>query len=635
MTPTLPPLAPAPSPDADPPPSAADQPWRLLLPLLLSRAIGVRWSLWLAASAWFVWPLLHNPYQLGTAHDATYFLHHASAAWRSWTQYGQLPVWNPWFCGGIPALGNLQESSISPSMLLPALFGLMPGLQLALWLWFAVGLEGAWLYARSWGATRVSALVAALGFAFSGRFAMLFLDGQPAFVGFLLTPWVLLGFEYGIARPWAAVGGGVALCLVLLEGGAVATPLLAVLLLWLVLGHVGARLLWWPGLGWRWRSAWWPLRSLVIVGGVAMLLSAVRLLPVAESVVRWPREWLGESKFTAEQIWAMLTQATQDGGYDGPGTSYLGTWIFAAGAWPLLRRPYRGWPLAAMLLLTLALSMGHQRPWAPWDLTTQLPVLRNLRCPFRVTFFSALFASTLAAVALGALQRDLRRGLGALLGAGRPGAARWRAWLPWLLCAALALVGAAALLRSPLQFNRARVAGQPLEPSPRWAEQPFRQSLGNRWEAHVWPALNLGSIGCFEEQPYPTTRGVRADLPAEEYLVDPAAGRALRRAWSPHRIEVAVDLARPARLRVNQNWHRGWRASAGRVVNDGGVVAVDLPKGQRLVVIEHRDPLVWAGLALSWATLAALGVWGAADAWTWWQRRRERALPPTSSAGQA
>lgn len=618
---------------ADPAELAAQAPWYQLIPLLLSRAIGVRWAVWLALAAWFVWPLLVNPYQLGSAHDATYFLHHATAAYRSWTQYGQLPVWNPWFCGGIPALGNLQESSISPSMLLPALFGLMPGLQLALVVWFAVGLEGAWLYARKWGATRASAVVAALAFAFSGRFAMLFLDGQPAFVGFLLTPWVLLGFEYGIVKPWAAVGGGVALCLVLLEGGAVATPMLVVLLGWLVLAHVLARLLWWPKLGWRWRTAWWPLRSLAILGTVAMLLAAVRLLPVAESVVRWPREWLGESTFSLAQVWAMLTEASQEGGYDGPGTAYLGVWLFGAGAWGLVRRPYRAWPLALMIALTIGLAMGHQRPWAPWNLTTKLPVLHNLRCPFRITFFTALFVATAAAVTLGAIQRDLRGGLTWLLRAHRAGAGRWRGVIAWGLCGALALAAAVALGRKTATFSRQRVAAQGLEPSPRWANQPFRQSIGNRWEAHVWPALGLGSIGCFEEQPYPTTRAVRADLPAEEYLVDGAAGTVKRLSWSPHRIELQIENNKPARLHINQNWHRGWRTSIGRVRNDGGVVAIDLPPGSRKLVVEHRDPLVWSGLAVSWATLAFLMVLGGGRWWRWRQEQAGAAAPADQANG--
>ena len=615
----------------DPAESGGQVPWYQLVPLVLSRAIGVRWAAWLGLAAWFVWPLLVNPYQLGTAHDATYFLHHASAAYRSWTEYGQLPVWNPWFCGGIPALGNLQESSISPSMLLPVLFGLMPGLQLALVLWFAVGLEGAWLYARKWGATRASAVVAALGFAFSGRFAMLFLDGQPAFVGFLLAPWVLLGFEYGIVRPWAAVGGGVALCLILLEGGAVATPMLVVLLGWLVLGHVLARLMWWPTLGWRWRTAWWPLRSLALVGVVAMLLSAVRLGAVAESIARWPREWLGESSFTLNQVWAMLTEASLDGGYDGPGTSYLGVAIFAAGCWGVVRRPYRGWPLALMIVLTVGLAMGHQRPWAPWNLTTKLPVLHNLRCSFRFSFFTALFVSTAAAVALGAVQRDLRNGLSWLLRASHPAAGRWRGVVAWALCGTLALGAAVALGRNTATFSRQRVATQGLEPSPRWAQQPFRQSLGNRWEAHFWPALGLGSLGCFEEQPYPTTRGVRADLAAEEYLVDPKLGSVQRLFWSPHRIELRVQTTSPARLRVNQNWHRAWRTSVGKVRNDNGVVAVDLPAGQHTVVIEHRDPLVWSGLAVSWATLAFLLVLGAGR---WWRWQRERDAVPAGALGR-
>lgn len=611
---------------------AAQLPWVVRLPWLLTRLDGVRWTLWLAIAVWFLWPWVANPYQIGTAHDAAYFHHHAVAAWRSWAQYGQLPVWNPWFCGGIPALGNLQESSVSPSVLLQVVLGLMPGSVLAMVLWFAGGMEGAWRYARRWGATRTSAIGAAVAFALSGRFATMFLDGQPAFVGFQMTPWVLLGFEAGMATLWAAVGGGIAMALVFLEGGAVATPLLGVLLLWLVPLHTLGRLLPWPAWqrggslvwSWRWRTAHRPLLSLLVIGLVAVGLSAVRLGAVIESLVRWPREWHGTSRYDAGQVWQMLTTASLDGGYDGPGTAYVGAAVFAVGVWALLRRPTRGWPLALMLALAVGLAMGEQGPWAPWSLTIRLPVLHNLRCSFRTLFFAALWAATLAAVAVGSVQQDIARALRwlTLRGTAAKSAAAWRTVVPWLVAGGIAALSVLALTHQPSVFNRDRSRLGGFEAAPRMAIQPFRQSLGNRWEAAVWPSVGLGSMACFEEQPFATSAALRGDLPAEEYLVEASAGTVQRLKWTPHRITLAVDLRRPATLRINQNFHRAWRASRGSVIDDQGLLAVRLPAGRYPLDVTHRDPLVWGGVLVSVATALLLGA-------AWWRRRRGRAAAAT------
>ena len=603
-------MADAPRTPAQPAGPAWDLPWPVLLPWLGWRLVGVRWALWLVVAAWFVWPHVKDPYGVGLAHDAAYFAHHMDTAWRSWTQYGELPVWNPWFCGGIPQIGNLQDSALSPSMLLLALFGPGPGHTLVTVLYFALGLEGAWLYARKWGATRVAAYVAAAVFALSGRFSMLFVDGQPAFIGFQLAPWVLLGFELGMTRPWAAVGGGLAMALVFLEGGAVATPMLAVLLVWLVMLHVMGRMLWWPTVGWQWRTAWHPLRSLAIMGAVAMLVSAPRLIPVAESIVRYPREWQSAVAYSGQELAHMLFDPMPDGGYDGAGTSYVGTLVLAVAVWGLLRRPAKGMPLGLFFAVTFLLAMGHQGNWAPWTLTTKLPVLHNLRCPFRLTFFSALFLGTLGAVGLGALERDVRDAIGWLIQRMTPLREIPRKAIARTCAAVLAVVAMAYVAQQPARFNRARIVAERLKPMPRPAAQDFKQAIGNRWEAHIWPGLGRGSIACFEEQPFPTTPALRGDLAQEEYLADPTTGTVTRTHWSPHRITLNVQLTKPGKLKVNQNWHRGWHSDVGEVLSDQGLLAVALPVGHYTVHLRHKDPVVWFGVWLSLTSLAALLVFG-------------------------
>ena len=44
--------------------------------------------------------------------------------------------------------------------------------------------------------------------------------------------------------------------------------------------------------------------------------------------------------------------------------------------------------------------------------------------------------------------------------------------------------------------------------------------------------FGLGSIGCFEEQPFFTSAALRGDLAQEEYLDDPSAGTVRRVDWS-------------------------------------------------------------------------------------------------------
>jgi uncharacterized membrane protein YfhO len=141
----------------------------------------------------------------------------------------------------------------------------------------------------------------------------------------------------------------------------------------------------------------------------------------------------------------------------------------------------------------------------------------------------------------------------------------------------------------------------------------------------------MGTLSCFEEQPYPQSPLLRGDLPQEEYLADPDAGTAQELSWSPHRIEVAVKLTQPTSLMVNQNFHRGWRANTGDVQPKEGLLTVALPAGEHHVVLTFSDPLMNAGLWISISTLVGLllagAVWAAREV-----RRRGRA-PAAAGSG--
>ena len=126
--------------------------------------------------------------------------------------------------------------------------------------------------------------------------------------------------------------------------------------------------------------------------------------------------------------------------------------------------------------------------------------------------------------------------------------------------------------------------------------------------------MSRGSLSCWDAYPIPQSTLLRSDLPAEEYLVEPSAGSVRRTLWSPHRIDLAADLQKPARVRINQNWHPGWRSSVGRVVNDDGLLALDLPSGSNDVRVRF---LPRSGFGGAIGSVIAIGVAG-------WLVRRSR-----------
>jgi len=595
----------------------------------LVNVAGLRLLLWLVLGAWFYAHILQNPYLIGEGHDWTYFTHHLIASYRTYVDYHQLPVWNPYFCGGIPGIGNVQSMAGSPTMIFPILFGALPGWRLSMLVMLVLGMEGAYQYAWHNGARSLGAIVAATCFAMSGRFVQLLYDGQPVFLGFELAPWLFVGFERGFRDLRWSVLGGLAMSVVFLEGGAVATPILTVSLAILFIVSTFSMVVT------RSRDpAWWsPLRSLLVMTAVTIGTSAFRLLPVGAALLAFPRTWEGGESYTAAAVFDMLFTQNASPGYSGPGSAYVGIFCLLAAAYAVAQHDRRSLFLVAMGFLCFDLAMGEQSWLHLYAAVKHLPILQNIRNPFRFVVCTALFVSVAAGKGLWLLEERLLRWMQ------HPAldrlAMRFRISEPWttrIVASAVTIliaVPAYFIASQNLKYNRDRVDRLPLHAVGLSMDRPFRQSIGNRWLAHVWPAVNLGSIACFEEQPFFTSPALRGDLPQEEYLADPSAGTVTRVAWSPTRIDLDVWLVKPATVIVNQNYHRGWIANHGSVRSIDGLLAVSVPKGRYRLVIRFVDRLVVAGGVVSVVTTSGLlGIWGVGV-----YRKRRRRREPGAAPG--
>ena len=549
----------------------------------------LRLSLFMWLCVYATWAIFHAPRASGGTQDWQFFEMLDEVARKSVLEYGQFPLWNPYWCGGITHVGNPQTTFLTPTFPLVLWFGSTLGERLSILAVLIVACEGGYRLCRFLGMGAPAALLGAVSYPLFGRSLGWLTDGQMGLHGITLAPWVIYGWLRGLDERRYLVLGAAFLAWILAFRGIQPGPQLALALgLWALL--LGRKVLLETGSPWR---ALWPLAALAIVGVLAAGFIGVRMLPVLDTVLSHPRIVNDHTSNNLTSAWfEILAMPPATRGYSASGYAFVGHATFALFLGALVfAAPRRRAAIPLVIAVTfMFITLGDHGEFSLYHQLHRLPFYKSLRNPTLYVFTGALFVVLGGATALD----ELDRWLGA-----RP--RRWARRLAWL--APVVALGTGVQLAWLIH----RYAGPEVfsvEAAQR-VPQEFKQSRGNHFVAPLWPNFDRGSLDCYDETPWAGSPLLRADAASEEYLADPGAGTVRREAWSPNRIELSVDLARPARLLVNQNWDRGWRASVGRVRSEQGLLAVDLPAGRRTVALTMRPPLVLWGLAWTALTLAA------------------------------
>jgi hypothetical protein len=517
------------------------------------------------------------------------------------SEYGQFPLWNPYYCGGAPQLANPQTGTLSPLTLLILMFGTPLGFRLGYTVGLVAALFALRAYARTLGLDDLGSTVAGAGYAVCGAFAHHLGGGHWGWLGFALYPCILRSLHLALeGRREHLVWGAAALLVIIFHW-----PIYPMAYAFVTVGAyaVSLGLARTAGGGRRLGRAVGTAGAMLVL---ALALGAVRLLPIAAHVSGHPRK-VTDWDFT--RPWDLLeTYAVRHAERAFPGHQYVfpeyanyfgfvGVALILAGAVIVLRHRRALGPVLASAVLFVLFQLGHI-PALPWWLLHKLPVYENLRVPSRFTIVAGLFMCVLIGVAVDRWTAGWTARDGAL-------SARQR----W--AGALTVVLALAYLVDASSWNRLRWAETigTAPPADKRAAQ-FHQAAGDRWMMMTYPRANRGSLACFEETPLDISPRLRANLPADEYLADPSAGQVRRLSWSPNRIVLDVDTKRPATLLVNQNYDPGWRAEGGEIASDGGLLAARVPAGRRTVTFRYlpRSFVIGAAVSLAMAVAAALFV---------------------------
>ena len=543
---------------------------------------GVTTALALLLAAIATASIWRHPASLASSYDWRYFQTTLEAARRSFVWFAQVPLYNPWMCGGEPQLANPQSLAGSPAMLFIVLFGVALGQKLMLLAFVSAGIDGSYRLARSLSLSFYGAATAAASFGLCGWIVLHFGIGHVSFFGAALIPHLLWTYVRAKDDPRFVIGAGLVLAVIVTQGGNSTAAMAGIALSVVAIADALVTR--------RTR----PLVILVAAALAGVALSAYRLFPAAEFAIVHPRHTTeNDRQGVVELLQSAFTLL-------GSGKLRGHRYAIHEYGW---RLPFLAWPLALLGVIACArtprppatmiaivavlavagigIALGDTWPYGPWWVMRQLPVLRDLRVPSRYVLLAALAFSLCAGIGADWLSRA-----GKAVG---------------LVVLAVVSVDAAVYANTNLSTVFA-LTPPPIERG----TTPLHQVKGHYSRMLELVFANHGVIGCDEEAPL--TRAAQLDLDdvPQVKLDDATAGTARVVRWSPNQLEIEVDRTQPTRpivLLVNLNWNEHWHSDDGEVVRfgpkwpadrDGGRLALRVSSQQRVVHLRYLPrTFVW------------------------------------------
>ncbi|MGE0862885.1 MAG: hypothetical protein AB7P34_03195 [Vicinamibacterales bacterium] len=571
--------------------------------------MGLGWSrlaliaLYGAASYAFCSPLFTQPTALGV-YDWDQHLFYYGAVLKNVVEYGQMPFWNPWYCGGNVLWQNPQIALLSPAYPLTALMPLALAMKVNILLHYWLGFIGMHLLlARTIGLrSRPLVLFLATIFTASGAMAIHLLVGHSVFLPAFYLPFVLHFFlrsiQTGSLR--GSLLAAIPVAMMVYNGGTHILPMAIAVVGMLAVAAAAAK------------QQWRPLVLGIACCVAALAYSAPKLVPVVSYVSSeqfWDtRPAIERPDLTTLEMAAGIyldpdqksrTRLPEQrhgwheyGNYIGPLAALLiVAGVIRAFAARGVRDYWLGLALAVATTVFFVWSLGEFNRFAPAALASHLPLFSSFRIPSRYNIAFVLCGAVTAGWALRSLGLDALRS--------RP------------VRIAIALVCIAGSLHL-IARNRALLEGVFSQPplaagfEPMGGPRELRattESNAYRDGSPMFTALmnDLTFPACYES--LQLTRTADFDRPL---VFSSGSARVADVVFSPNRVEFsAFGGDQPSLVSLNQNFSYGWSSNAGPFTKEQPAMpGITLAPGQTgRFAFTFLPEGLWAGTAIF--TLAA------------------------------
>ncbi len=580
--------------------------------LFLFACVGV-----LALSMLHGWHLLP-----GTSDpDALQMLSHARVMADAVRNYGEFPLWNPYFGGGFPWTGFVYNTGLSVVSLFYIFFGELIGTKLWIIAILLLGSYGMYATLREWlGLNPLSALVGALFYAASAWLPGVLVSGDYDLMGYFLLPFASLCMLRLLQRRWLGLLLPICFLTSLAEAAKIWPFVIAGTVLLIALFYRGQ----------TGRKFWAVFVMWVLAFGVSLLLAAPKLIPMLHLIrLDLVNQTLPKG---ASLTYTSLRDLFQYILYPVPedpnlqlGVGIVGLFLAIGGALLYWKRALG---LLVLLLVAVIFGMGPASPIPVMAITHRIPIFNMVGSFGMYTSLVILFC----VCGLIALGFDKLRRLIALSHADAHG------WEGFLTDKAILLVTALGILIIARQsfLSNTMLFTVPDYSAPResfyqvgdqslmgvvsrYRETPMDHLLANQYynlRRGVGTITWLGNF-VFPEHTQPKYLIDANDhaLPQSEYMGEvycenPANGGCVVSDFglTYNSIRFHVETSAPATIILNFNYDLGWQAPSYKVLNHSGLLAIEVPANVNDEVSMHyTDRFFMIGLAFA---IPALVFWG-------------------------
>jgi hypothetical protein len=596
------------------PPSKRNALW---LAAMSTIAMGIFWAPAFVTAhrtgpGFFDWDLV--PRLMTTGYGDWQWFHHMWEAGRtSIVRWGELPVFDPHHCGGVPLWGNPQAQVYSPTWAMFAIpFGTALGHKLYLLAHAIVGHAGMYVLSRRlYGLSQQAAFLTATLWAASGFFAWHGAGGHATFISFYWAPWLLLWWRRAEQDARYAAPVALVMAAVVAEGGHYPFPYFV---LWLGFDLL-LRLIDRP------RAAWPIVRGALMSGGLAVLVCAYRIIPILLTVLDHPHPVVDDDAMTPDEILFMLTSHSgpttpwphrwvwnEYGGFVGWGTialASLGAALcvvgFARGRMGQPSRVREPVFLIVGALFFFLLTQGAASEHHPWPMLQELPFYQSIHVPSRFRVLLTFYLAGLSGIAFDAIRRWLAR---AELPRAMSG---FREAVPMIL-----LLGVIANLYVVNLGINDRWDGIMLHGDP--PAERFHL-LRERWsylhDYADYPYRHVGTRECYDPIPWVISPHLWLGDEPQVRIVPETAGHVVDSDRTGRTMWAEVELTEPAMLLFNQSSIDGFEVNEGEIGEANGLMTVTLASpGARRVTLRYAPPdLPWVVTVTVIGLFLCLGVW--------------------------
>lgn len=527
--------------------------------------------------------------------DGRTFLRMFNSMKAAFRLHGELPLWNPYECGGSPLWDDPESMAASPIIWMTVWLSATKTMYVWNVVHMAIGFTGMWfLCRRELSLSRLATFASACIYTFGVCHASQYAGAHAALISFFDVPLALFLWRGAERSPNKAVGLGLLVALMFYDGATYPIPHTALLL--------GAETLTRLGSVARLRAIVKAGATTVAVGlcgGAARVLPLVdqftskrRLIaPDADHLLRWVSL---KSMYTLREVhwWYRLPEQTYVWGeYD----AYVGVIVLFLCALGILFAGRKYAWMAALSFFVFIMMLGHFSTWAPWSLLNHhVFPFKSMRVSARFRLVLCIFIAGYVGVAMDRVPQVLHRFLGGRISR-----------IARTVVCGLALLGAGDIMGVSGELVATRFGGAPevrVRPSTRLyyegpdmaqdIDQPL-QNRGRRACALAW-AFSADA---------PTWAG---DLPQARAKDSAVKVEVANRTQNTFTID--YEASRPGRILVNSGFERGWRSDIGTVGQENLLLVLDVPAGRGQAHLSYVPKGLYAGAVISFFTFVGVGL---------------------------